>query len=146
MTDLPLQETDRNDVHRPDRVRTRTRPVRLRRPECSGIGVLYFGTGDRPFDPGGSGSLGPAGSRVSDATPAGCPPRPRHPPSSTPACFERIRLGKPETQLALDRAAHETLDPQKIGELVVDRAPGWRRPPAPCLAPTTTAARAGGGA
>jgi diguanylate cyclase (GGDEF)-like protein len=37
----------------------------------------------------------------------------------------RDRLGKPETQLALIRAAHETLDPQKIAELLVDRACDW---------------------
>ena len=35
------------------------------------------------------------------------------------------RLGKPETQLTLIRAAHETLDPQKIADLLVDRAGDW---------------------
>lgn len=35
------------------------------------------------------------------------------------------RLGKPETVLGMLRAAHETLDPEKIGELVVDRAVDW---------------------
>lgn len=35
------------------------------------------------------------------------------------------RLGRPETQLSLMRAAHETLDPHRIGDLVVDRAFGW---------------------
>jgi diguanylate cyclase (GGDEF)-like protein len=35
------------------------------------------------------------------------------------------RLGKPETVLAMLRAAHDSLDPAKIGELVVDRAVEW---------------------
>jgi diguanylate cyclase (GGDEF)-like protein len=35
------------------------------------------------------------------------------------------RLGKPETVLAMLRAAHDSLDPAKIGELVVDRAVDW---------------------
>ena len=35
------------------------------------------------------------------------------------------RLGQPETHLALLRAAHETLDPQRIGDLLVDRASEW---------------------
>jgi diguanylate cyclase (GGDEF)-like protein len=35
------------------------------------------------------------------------------------------RLGKPETHLTLMRAAHDTLDPEKIGELVVERALDW---------------------
>ena len=35
------------------------------------------------------------------------------------------RLGKPETVLSLMRAAHDTLDPAKIGELVLDRASDW---------------------
>ncbi len=35
------------------------------------------------------------------------------------------RLAKPETALALMRAAHDILDPAKIGELVVDRAVEW---------------------
>jgi diguanylate cyclase (GGDEF)-like protein len=35
------------------------------------------------------------------------------------------RLGKPETVLALMRAAHETLDPARIGDLVVERASEW---------------------
>lgn len=37
----------------------------------------------------------------------------------------KVHLGKPEIQLALMRAAHETLDPERIGELVVDRALDW---------------------
>ncbi len=35
------------------------------------------------------------------------------------------RLGKPDTQLALIRAAHECQDPQRIGDLLVDRAAEW---------------------
>jgi diguanylate cyclase (GGDEF)-like protein len=35
------------------------------------------------------------------------------------------RLAKPETQLTLIRAAHETLEPQKIADLLVDRACEW---------------------
>ncbi len=35
------------------------------------------------------------------------------------------RLGKPETHLLLMRAAHDTLDPGKIGELMVDHALAW---------------------
>lgn len=35
------------------------------------------------------------------------------------------RLGRPETILAMLRAAHDSLDPAKIGELVVDRAVEW---------------------
>ncbi|HXG89788.1 MAG TPA: sensor domain-containing diguanylate cyclase [Vicinamibacterales bacterium] len=35
------------------------------------------------------------------------------------------RLGKPETHLALMRAAHDTLDPEKIGDLVIERAIEW---------------------
>jgi diguanylate cyclase (GGDEF)-like protein len=35
------------------------------------------------------------------------------------------RLEKPETVLALMRAAHETLDPAKIGDLVVSRTTEW---------------------
>jgi diguanylate cyclase (GGDEF)-like protein len=35
------------------------------------------------------------------------------------------RLAKPDTQLALTRAAHETLDPQKIGDLVLGHALQW---------------------
>jgi diguanylate cyclase (GGDEF)-like protein len=35
------------------------------------------------------------------------------------------RLGKPETHLSLMRAAHETLDPGKIGDLIVERAVEW---------------------
>lgn len=35
------------------------------------------------------------------------------------------RLGKPETVLAMLRAAHDSLEPAKIGELVVDRAVEW---------------------
>ena len=37
------------------------------------------------------------------------------------------RLNKPETVLALMRLAHETLDPAKIGELLVDRGVEWLR-------------------
>jgi len=37
------------------------------------------------------------------------------------------RLAKAETILALMRAAHDSLDPDKIGELVVDRAADWFR-------------------
>ena len=37
----------------------------------------------------------------------------------------KARLGKPETQLALTRAAHETLDPEKIGDLVLAQAVEW---------------------
>jgi diguanylate cyclase (GGDEF)-like protein len=35
------------------------------------------------------------------------------------------RLGKPETVLAMLRAAHESLDPARIGEMVVERAVDW---------------------
>jgi diguanylate cyclase (GGDEF)-like protein len=35
------------------------------------------------------------------------------------------RLGRPETVLALMRAAHDILDPAQIGELVVERAAEW---------------------
>jgi diguanylate cyclase (GGDEF)-like protein len=35
------------------------------------------------------------------------------------------RLARPETQLALIRAAHQTLAPAKIGELVVEHASNW---------------------
>ena len=35
------------------------------------------------------------------------------------------RLAKPETTLALMRAAHDSLDPEKIGDLVIDRATEW---------------------
>lgn len=35
------------------------------------------------------------------------------------------RLGKPEDALALMRAAHDTHDPAKIGDLVLDRANDW---------------------
>ena len=35
------------------------------------------------------------------------------------------RLGKPDTHLSLMRAAHATLDPEQIGELVVDQALEW---------------------
>ena len=34
----------------------------------------------------------------------------------------KSRLGKPDTQLALIRAAHRTLDPEKIGDLIVEHA------------------------
>ena len=37
----------------------------------------------------------------------------------------KSRLGKPDTHLALIRAAHETVDPEKIGELVVGHALEW---------------------
>jgi diguanylate cyclase (GGDEF)-like protein len=37
----------------------------------------------------------------------------------------KSRLGKPDTQLALTRAAHETLDPEKIGDLVLSNALQW---------------------
>lgn len=37
----------------------------------------------------------------------------------------KSRLGKPDTHLALIRAAHETLDPEKIGDLVLDHALEW---------------------
>lgn len=37
----------------------------------------------------------------------------------------KSRLGKPDTHLALIRAAHETLDPEKIGELVVGHVLEW---------------------
>jgi diguanylate cyclase (GGDEF)-like protein len=37
----------------------------------------------------------------------------------------KSRLGKPDTQLALTRAAHATLDPEKIGELVLGQAFEW---------------------
>ncbi len=35
------------------------------------------------------------------------------------------RLGNPETQLVLLRAAHDTLDPHRIGDLLLDRAIQW---------------------
>ena len=35
------------------------------------------------------------------------------------------RLGKPETHLAVLRAAHETRDPLRIGDLLADRAADW---------------------
>ncbi len=35
------------------------------------------------------------------------------------------RLGNPETHLVLLRAAHDTLDPHRIGDLLVDRAIQW---------------------
>jgi diguanylate cyclase (GGDEF)-like protein len=37
------------------------------------------------------------------------------------------RLGKAETTLTLMRAAHDSLDPGEIGELVLERAGGWFR-------------------
>jgi diguanylate cyclase (GGDEF)-like protein len=46
------------------------------------------------------------------------------------------RLGKPETVLSLMRAAHDTLDPAKIGELVVDLAADWLKA-GPCAVLTT---------
>ncbi|MCA1586841.1 MAG: sensor domain-containing diguanylate cyclase [Acidobacteria bacterium] len=39
------------------------------------------------------------------------------------------RLERPETVLAIMRAAHDTLEPGKIGELVVQRAVEWLRVP-----------------
>lgn len=35
------------------------------------------------------------------------------------------RLGNPDTQLALMRAAHESLNPERIGDLVVEQACDW---------------------
>jgi hypothetical protein len=35
------------------------------------------------------------------------------------------RLGKPDTHLSLMRAAHATLDPERIGELLVTQAIAW---------------------
>ena len=40
------------------------------------------------------------------------------------------RLERPESVLALMRAAHDTLDPESIGELVVARADEWLKAPA----------------
>lgn len=37
----------------------------------------------------------------------------------------KSRLGKPDTHLSLIRAAHETLNPDVIGELMVDQAVKW---------------------
>lgn len=37
----------------------------------------------------------------------------------------KSRLGKSDTHLSIIRAAHETLDPEKIGDLLVDRAMDW---------------------
>ena len=37
----------------------------------------------------------------------------------------KSRLGKPDTHLALMRAAHESLDPERIGDLVVGHALEW---------------------
>ena len=37
----------------------------------------------------------------------------------------KSRLGKPDTQLALIRAAHESLDPEKIGDVVLAHAMQW---------------------
>jgi diguanylate cyclase (GGDEF)-like protein len=37
----------------------------------------------------------------------------------------KSRLGKPDTQLALIRAAHETLDPERIGDLVLGQTMEW---------------------
>jgi diguanylate cyclase (GGDEF)-like protein len=37
----------------------------------------------------------------------------------------KSRLGRPETQLALTRAAHDLLDPEKIGDLVVGQTMTW---------------------
>jgi diguanylate cyclase (GGDEF)-like protein len=37
----------------------------------------------------------------------------------------KSRLGKPDTQLALIRAAHATLDPEKIGDLVLGHTVEW---------------------
>ena len=37
----------------------------------------------------------------------------------------KSRLGKPTTHLSVIRAAHETLDPEKIGDVLVDHAVDW---------------------
>jgi diguanylate cyclase (GGDEF)-like protein len=37
----------------------------------------------------------------------------------------KTRLSRPEVQLSLMRAAHDTLDPEEIGDLVVTQAAGW---------------------
>jgi diguanylate cyclase (GGDEF)-like protein len=42
----------------------------------------------------------------------------------------KSRLERPETVLALFRAAHESLDPESIGKLVVTRAEEWFKAPA----------------
>jgi diguanylate cyclase (GGDEF)-like protein len=41
----------------------------------------------------------------------------------------RGRLQRPDTTLALTRAAHDSLDPGAIGELVVETAGGWLKSP-----------------
>ena len=42
----------------------------------------------------------------------------------------KSRLERPETVLALLRAAHDSLDPESIGKLVVNRAEEWFKAPA----------------
>src|SRR4030095_142525 len=42
----------------------------------------------------------------------------------------KSRLERPENVLALLRAAHESLDPESIGKLVVTRAEEWFKAPA----------------
>ncbi|MEZ5417003.1 MAG: GGDEF domain-containing protein [Vicinamibacterales bacterium] len=42
----------------------------------------------------------------------------------------KTRLARPDVQLALMRAAHETLDPEEIGELIVASAAQWLKAPA----------------
>jgi diguanylate cyclase (GGDEF)-like protein len=42
----------------------------------------------------------------------------------------KTRLARPDVQLALMRSAHETLDPEEIGELIVTSAAQWLRTPA----------------
>lgn len=42
----------------------------------------------------------------------------------------KTRLARPEVQLALMRSAHETLDPEAIGEIIATHASGWLRSPA----------------
>lgn len=42
----------------------------------------------------------------------------------------KTKLARPEVQLALMRAAHETLDPEEIGELIVASGAQWLKTPA----------------
>ena len=42
----------------------------------------------------------------------------------------KTRLARPDVQLALMRAAHETLDPEEIGDLIVTSAAQWLKTPA----------------
>jgi hypothetical protein len=42
----------------------------------------------------------------------------------------KTRLSRPGVQLALMRTAHETLDPEEIGELIVANAAQWLKTPA----------------